>query len=90
VQLSSHDSSAYLLSVPFVGYLITISVIEFIQLSKEHNSPILKREAGGPSETLVPIHQSTRNNILEDRILKLTIRLDGEMTGMVKKAIVLY
>ena len=70
MQLSSHDSSAYLLSVPFVGYLITILVIEFIKLTKEHNSPILKREAGGPFETLVPIHQSTRNNIPEDRVVK--------------------
>jgi len=35
---------------------VTVSVIEFIKFSKEHNSPILKREAGGASETLVPIH----------------------------------
>jgi len=85
VQLSPHDSSAYLRSVPLVGYLVTVSVIEIIKRSKEHNSPFLKREAGDASETLVPINQSTRNSIPEHRILELTTRLDGEMTGMVKK-----
>ena len=89
MQLSPNDLSPHLLSVPFVGYLITTSVIEFIKRSKECNSPILKREAGGASETLVPIHQNTRtiNYIPQDRILKLT-RLDGEMRGTVKKAVV--
>jgi len=86
--ISPHDSSVYLRSVPFVGYLMTVSVIEIIKRSKEHNSPNLKREAGDASESLVPIHQSTRNNIPEHRILELTIRLEGEMKGMVKKAIV--
>jgi len=38
-----------------------------------------------PPKRWFPIHQSTRNNIPEDRILKLTTRLDGEMRGMVKK-----
>jgi len=54
VKLSPHDSSAYLRSVPFVGYLITVWVIEIIKRSKEHKSPILKKEADGASETLVP------------------------------------
>jgi hypothetical protein len=85
VQLSLHDSSAYLRSFPFVGYLITVSIIEFIKRSKENNSPILKRKAGIASETLIPIHKSTRNNIPEARILELAT---SEMTGMVKKAIV--
>ena len=64
---------------------MTVYVIETIKRWKEHDSPILKREAGDASETLVPIHQSTRNNIPEHRNLELKTRLDGEITGMVKK-----